>query len=54
MEISAEKLQKARRVLDARTDTQAIERALDLVIANAEIEQAMTEVQGSLPNFSVE
>ncbi|MBI4404507.1 MAG: hypothetical protein HY537_10115 [Deltaproteobacteria bacterium] len=53
MEIDAEKLRKARVILAAKTDTQAVDRALELAIANAEIEKAIEQSFGSLPNFEV-
>ncbi len=53
MEIDAQKLRRARIIFSAKTDTQAVDRALELAIANAEIEKAMEEVFGRLPKFSV-
>ena len=53
MEIDSEKLRKARVILAAKTDTQAVDRALELAIANAEIEKAIEQSLGSLPNFEV-
>ncbi len=53
MEIDRDKLQRARRVLGARTDTETVDQALSLVIANQEIEQAINETFGSVPDFRV-
>jgi Arc/MetJ family transcription regulator len=39
--LDEELIGRARRVLDARTDTEAIQRALRKVVADAEIEQAL-------------
>jgi hypothetical protein len=38
--LDEELIRQARRVLDARTDTEAIQRALRKVVADAQIEQA--------------
>ncbi len=40
------KLDRARRILDASTDTEALDRALNLVLAEAEIDAALREVRG--------
>lgn len=40
------KLEKARRVLDARTDTETLDRALDLVVTEGEIDAALRAVRG--------
>jgi hypothetical protein len=53
MEIDAEKLRRARIIFSAKTDTQAVDRALELAIANAEIEKAVEESFASLPKFEV-
>ncbi len=41
------KIRKAKEILAARTDTEAVERALDLVIADAEIRKALLSMKGS-------
>jgi len=40
------KIKKARQILSANTDTEAVERALDLVIADAEIRKMLLSVKG--------
>lgn len=40
------KLDRARRVLGARTETETLERALDLVVMEAEIDRALRAVRG--------
>ena len=51
MDISADKLRRARQILGARNDTQAIDQALDVVLANEDIRRAMNAAFGSLPDF---
>jgi Arc/MetJ family transcription regulator len=41
--IDQEKLQQARRVLDARTETEAIDKALDQVLFGEQVLRAMME-----------
>jgi hypothetical protein len=53
MDIDRSKLAKARRILGSDTDTQTIDRALDMVIANQEIGSAIEAVFGSMPDFGV-
>lgn len=53
MNIDREKLRDARRVLGTKTDTEAVEQALDLVLANAEVNAAIDAVFGRLPDFRV-
>jgi hypothetical protein len=40
------KLDKAKRVLDARTDTEALDRALSLVVSEGEIDAALRGIRG--------
>ena len=40
------KLDRARRILDASTDTETLDRALSLVVAEAEIDTALRSVRG--------
>lgn len=41
------KIKKAKAILSAKTDAEAIERALDLVIADEEIRKVLLSVKGS-------
>ena len=41
------KIRKAKAILSARTETEAVERALDLVIADAEIRKTLLAMKGS-------
>ena len=40
------KLERAKRVLDARTDTEALDRALTLVVTEGEIEAVLRTIRG--------
>ena len=40
------KLRKARKVLDAPTDTETLDRALSLVVAEAEVDAALRRAKG--------
>jgi Arc/MetJ family transcription regulator len=53
MNIDHAKLRKARRVLGTKTDTEAVDRALDLVLTNAEINSTIDQAFGLLPDFSI-
>lgn len=53
MNLDREKLRRVRRVLGTKTDTEAIDRALDVVIANSEIEEAIDLAFGQIPDFKV-
>jgi hypothetical protein len=44
--INQSKLDKARKVLEARTDTEALDRALSLVVSEAEIEAELRRIGG--------
>lgn len=41
------KIKKAKAILSAKTDAEAVERALDLVIADEEIRKVLLSVKGS-------
>ena len=41
------KIRKAKQILSAKTETEAVERALDLVIADGEIRKALLSMKGS-------
>jgi hypothetical protein len=45
--LPAAKIKKAKQILSARTDTEAVERALDLVIADEEIRRVLLSVKGT-------
>ena len=40
------KLDRAKRVLGARTETEMLDRALDLVVSEADIDRALREARG--------
>jgi hypothetical protein len=44
--IDQEKLEKARRLLDAATDTEALDRALTLVVSEGEIDETLRKIGG--------
>jgi hypothetical protein len=44
--IDQAKLEKAKRVLEARTDTEALDRALGLVVAEGEIDATLRTIAG--------
>ena len=44
--IDQTKLDKAKKFLDARTDTEALDRALTLVVSEAEIDAALQRIRG--------
>lgn len=45
--LPAGKIKKAKSILSAKTETEAVERALDLVIADEEIRKALLSIKGS-------
>ena len=51
MEINAAKLARARQILGSLSDTQTVDRALDVIIANQEIRVAIDNAFGSIPDF---
>ena len=53
MRINRDKLKRVRRILGANSDTEAIEKALDVVLANSEIGRAIDSIFGQMPEFKV-
>ncbi len=53
MNLDREKVRRVRRALGTKTDTEAIDRALDVVLANAEIQDAIDQAFGQLPDIKV-
>jgi len=51
MEINKQKLIVAKKILGAKNDTQTVDEALSMIIANKEIEKAINNLFGSVPNF---
>lgn len=45
--LPAAKIKKAKEILSAKTDTEAVERALDLVIADEAIRKVLLSVKGT-------
>ena len=54
MNLDREKVRRVRRALGTKTDTEAVDRALDVVLANAEIESAIDASFGQLGDFKVQ
>ena len=48
---SKHKLDVAKKILRAKNDTQTVDEALSMVIANKEIEKAIKNLFGSMPDF---
>jgi hypothetical protein len=46
VQLDQRKLDRARRALGARTETETLDRALDLVVMEAEIDRALRAVRG--------
>ena len=46
MQLDQGKLNRARQILRAKTETEALERALDIVVSEAEIDTALKKVRG--------
>jgi len=46
VQLDQRKLERARRELGARTETEALDRALDLVLAEADIDRALRAARG--------
>jgi hypothetical protein len=53
MNVNRDKLKRVRRILGTKTDTEAVEKALDVVLANSEIESAIDAVFGQFPDIKV-
>ena len=53
LNLDREKVGRVRRALGTKTDTEAIDRALDVVLANAEIELAIDASFGQLTDFKI-
>jgi hypothetical protein len=51
MEINKQKLIVAKKILGAKNDTQTVDEALSMIIANKEIEKAINNLFGSMPDF---
>jgi hypothetical protein len=45
--VNQAKLDKAKRILDARTDTEALDRALSLVVSEGEVGTALRAIAGT-------
>jgi len=46
VQLDQRKLDRARRVLGARTETETLERALDIVVAEADIDRVLRSARG--------
>jgi hypothetical protein len=46
VELDQTKLNRARRILGAKTETETLERALDIVVSEAEIDAALRKARG--------
>lgn len=46
LRIDQEKLEKAKRLLDVKTDTEALDRALTLVVTEGEINETLQSMRG--------
>jgi hypothetical protein len=53
LRVDASKLKKAKRILGAESDVDALNRALGMVIANQEMESAIEKAFGGVPYFEV-
>ena len=53
MEVDKAKLAKARRILGAQSDTQTIDKALDTILADQEIGEAMETAFGTIPDIEL-
>ncbi|HKP96128.1 MAG TPA: hypothetical protein VJ385_10255 [Fibrobacteria bacterium] len=53
LRVDALKLKKAKRILQAESDVDTLNRALAMVIANEEMESAIEKAFGSVPYFQV-
>jgi len=46
VQLDQEKLNRAKHILGAKTETEALDRALDIVVAEAEIDAVLKEARG--------
>ena len=46
VQLDQEKLNRAKHILGAKTNTEALDRALDIVVAEAEIDAVLKEARG--------
>jgi hypothetical protein len=46
VQLDQEKLNRARRILGAKTETEALERALDIVVSEAQIDTSLRKARG--------
>ena len=46
VQLDQEKLDRAKHILGAKTNTEALDRALDIVVAEAEIDAVLKEARG--------
>lgn len=53
MNIDRSKVRRVRQILGAATDTEAVDRALDSVLTNQEIQTAIDQTFGAIPDFEV-
>ncbi|MGK5085539.1 hypothetical protein WDW37_19805 [Bdellovibrionota bacterium FG-1] len=53
MNIDRGKVRRVRMILGAATDTEAVDKALDSVLAHQEIQAAIDQTFGSIPDFEV-
>jgi len=53
VQLDQRKLDRARRALGARTETETLERALDIVVAEADIDRALrsARAKGTIPRI---
>lgn len=54
MNIDSQKLRKARRILGAKNDTDAVDRALAMVVAQEEIQKAIAAFVERMPELDVQ
>ncbi len=53
MNLDRDKVRRVRRALGTKTDTEAIDRALDVVLANFEIQASIDSIFGQFPDFKI-
>ncbi len=46
VQLDQEKLDRARRILEAKTETEALDRALNVVVSEADIDTALRKARG--------